>query len=369
MPDPLAAWIAPVDYLGYLEAIGDFLAAGGAADALRTLLTNASSIDAQFGGVWPFDLTGDGEPETIVSIYDPASRPVEPVPSGMLLIYGCAGRTTPLLYQDTGRPMLQVKRIDDLIGAGRGAQIATVRSECGAHTCFDTFDVLGWDGARFTGLMGDRLQMPYPRYTLENVDADAALEIRAASGQIASVGAGPQRTTTETWDWNGAQYVKVGRELSAPEYRIHLVHDADDALLRGDLAGAIEMYDRVIGDDALKDWLAEIGVEKPQDRANLTAYAWYGILLANIRLGDAASAQAAFDRVSADFPVGAPGNAYQRLAQILWSKVQETGSLGAACEAVNDYANGDTTALDGLNAFGYANRQYVAADMCPFATP
>jgi len=364
--NPNAAWIAPPDFGGYPGSIGDFLSAGGSPDALKTILTNASSINAQFGGLWQFDLTGNGDPETIVSIFDPLGTVFGPVPSGDLLIYGCVNRAAPLLYQDTGQPMLTVKQIGDLIGAGRGGQMAVVRSECGAHTCFDTLDVLGWNGARFVNLMGERLQMPYPAYTFANLDGDAAFEIQAVSGKIASVGAGPQRTITQTWDWNGAQYVRVGETVSPPEYRIHLVHDADDQLLRGNLSGAIEMYNRVISDGALKDWQVELGLEKPTDRADLTAYAWYRIMIAGVRLGDAASAQAAFDRLSADFPAGAPGHAYQQLAQVFWSKQLETNSLGAACLAANAHANNETDAIDGLNAFGYANRQYVAADMCPW---
>ena len=365
-PNPNAAWIAPPDFSGYPGSIGDFLSAGGSSDALKTILTNASSINAQFGGLWSVDLTGDGDLEMIVSIFDPLGPVFGPMPSGDLLIYGCVNRATPLLYQDTGQPMLQVKQIGDLIDAGRGGQVAAVRSECGAHTCFDTLDVLGWDGARFVSLMGERLQMPYPTYTFAHLDGDAAFEIQAVSGKIASVGAGPQRTITQTWDWNGAQYVKTGEVVSPPEYRIHLVHDADDQLVRGNSTGAIEMYNRVISDDTLKDWQVELGLEKPTDRADLIAYAWYRLMIADVHLGDAASAQAAFDRLSTDFPAGAPGHAYQQLAQVFWSEHQATYSLSAACLAANRHANNVTDAIDGLNAFGYANRQYVAADMCPW---
>ena len=368
-PNPDAAWSAPPDFGGYPAAINAFLSAGGAADALRAILTNASSINAQFGGVWSFDLTGDGDTETIVSIFDPLGEVFGPVPTGDLLVYGCVDQSTPPLFQDVGQPLLQAKRIGDLIGAGRGGQLATIRSECGAHTCFDTLDVLGWDGTGLISLMGDRLQMPYPTYTFENLDGDPALEIKAVSGQIASVGAGPQRTITEIWDWNGTQYVKVSQQVSPPEYRIHMVHDADAQLMSGNLADAVELYNRVITDDALKDWLVEVGVAKPNDRANLTAYAWYRILLTDVQLGDQAGAQTALGQLNTDFPAGAEGHPYQQLAQVFWSKYQETSSLSQACRAVNTLANNDTGAIDGLNAFGYANRSYVAADMCPFVGP
>lgn len=368
-PNPNAAWVAPPDFSGYPDAIGAFLDAGGSADALKAILIDASSINAQFGGLWSVDLTGDDAVETVVSIFDPLGEVFGPVPSGDLLIYGCVNRSAPLLYRDIGQPMLQVKQLGDLIGAGRGGQVAAIRSACGAHTCFDTLDVLGWDGARFVSLMGERLQMPSPQVTFANLDGDSALEIQAVSGPIASVGAGPQRTITQTWDWNGSQYVEVKEAVSPPEYRIHVIHDADDLLLRGDSAGAIQWYQRAIGDDTLKDWLVEAGVQKPTDRADLTAYAWYRIMIAHVRRGDAASAQAAFDRLSADFPVGVPGHAYQQLAQVFWSKYQEDESLSAACRAADVHANNVTDAIDGLNAFGYANRQYVAQDMCPFTGP
>jgi hypothetical protein len=98
---------------------------------------------------------------TIVSVYDPLGEVYGPVPSGLLLVTATVDRAAPLLHRDAGPPM-PVARMTDLIGAGRGGEIATIHSECSAHTCFDTLDVLGWDGAGFVNLMGDRLQMPHP---------------------------------------------------------------------------------------------------------------------------------------------------------------------------------------------------------------
>src|SRR3970040_932389 len=66
--NPKAEWVAPPDFGGYPGAIGAFLNAGGSADALRTILKNASAINDQFGGVWSRDLTGDGDLDTIVSL-------------------------------------------------------------------------------------------------------------------------------------------------------------------------------------------------------------------------------------------------------------------------------------------------------------
>jgi hypothetical protein len=369
-PFPEANWLAPADFNGYVTAIQSFLSAGGAADALREQLTKASSIDAQYGGVWPVDLTGDGDLETIVSIFDPAREAVGSLPSGDLLIFGCTNGVDTLLYRDTAgnaAPMVQVREVGDLIGAGRGGQVATVRSECGAHTCFDTFDMLGWDGNAFVSLMGDRLQMPFPTYTLVNRDGDAALELEAVAGQIASVGAGPQRSLTQIWDWNGAQYVLADEFFPPPEYRIHIVNDADDLLASGDFNGALALYERATSDDAsILDWETRPGRTQEGDRANPAAYALYRIMIVHVRLGDVDQARADYDRLNAEYPAGEAGDDYRELAQIFWSSYDTSNSLSAACTAVNVFANNDVDALDGLNAYGYANRQYVAVDMCPF---
>ena len=98
---PDAPWIAPPDFAGYPASISAYLNAGGSTGGLRSILENASSINAQFGGLWSFDLTGDSDPETIVSIFDPLGPVFGPVPGGFLLIYGCFDQTAPLLYQDS----------------------------------------------------------------------------------------------------------------------------------------------------------------------------------------------------------------------------------------------------------------------------
>jgi hypothetical protein len=358
-------WIAPDAFDYYPDAVQKYLNNGGSIDSLEKILREASSITTTLGGVQQFDLTGDGDLETIVSIYDPLSQ-VQP-PSGMLLIYDCVDQKTNVLYSDsTADPnsMTQLIKIDDLIGAKRGGQVATLTSICGAHTCFNTFAVLGWNGNTFVSLMAEPLRLPSASYVLSKKDTEAAYHIEAQGGVVASTGAGPQRTETQIWRWNGAQFAKVSSSLSPVEYRIHAIYEADDAFAKGDYSSAIDWYGRAITDDSLKDWLTEIGYSKAHDRATLTAYARFRLLLIGVLRGDA-NASDQLDQLTNDFPVGAFGHDTQQMASIFWNKYQATQDVKVACAAADAFANVKYQITDDLGLFGYANRSYTSDDMCP----
>lgn len=360
-------WVAPVDFFGYPEAIGAYLNAGGPADALTTILSNASSINDRFGSVKLIDLTGDGEREVIISIAEPASLDRAPAPGGMLLIYGCAQQRVNLLYaaQSTAaETMPRLVQIGNITGAARGAQVATLVSACGAQTCFERFNILGWTGTTFVSLLGTPLELPGGTYRLVQRDQDPATEIEAQSGVIGSVGAGPQRTEQQIWKWNGTQYVKAATELSAVEYRIHAIYEGDDAFMAGDYAKAIDWYSRAITDDALKDWHAEINYRTKTDRVELTAYARFRLLLIGMVQGQA-NAKDQLDQMTAQFPEDSPAHDTQQMAQTFWDKYQATQDIKAACVAANDYANEQYQIFEDLNLFGYANRFYTPDDMCP----
>ena len=360
-----ATWIAPDTFDHYPEAIQTYLNAGGPYTSLTGILRNASSITTTLGGVTSFDLTGDGDPETIVSIYRPSSQ-VQP-PSGLLLIYGCANRKINLLYADSANDpesMTQVMKVDNLIGAAAGGQIATLKSTCGAHTCFNALDILGWNGRTFVSLMAGKLNLPSASYVLSKKDSETAYHIEAQTGLIGSTGAGPQRTETQILKWNGAQFAKVSSTLSPIVYRIHAIYAADDAFATGDYQTAIDWYSRAINDDALKDWLTEIGYAKAHDRATLTAYARFRLLVIGVLRGDA-NAHDQLDRLTNDFPADQPDNNIQQMAAIFWDKYQATKNIKTACSAADAFANDTYQITDNLSLFGYANRLYTSDDMCP----
>jgi hypothetical protein len=256
----------------------------------------------------------------------------------------------------------------NFIAAERGNQVAVVTSSCGADTCFGKLEVLGWDGQALVNLLATPLELPNAQYQFVQADADGPLELQAARGAVTSIGAGPQRTEKQLWDWNGAQYVKVKTDLSPVEYRIHAVYEGDDAFQAGDYDTAIKWYTRVITDDTLKDWLTEIGYNKAHDRDTLTAYARFRLLLIGVLRGDA-NAHDQLDRLTADYPDGSPVHLTQQMAQAFWDKYQATKDVKAACAVADAFANsGDNQQyliVDDLSLFGYANRLYTSDDICP----
>ncbi len=367
-PQNLAAvWTPPAQFDGYPQAIRAYLSQGGDTANLLTILRQASSINDKWGGVLSIDLSGDGEPETIVSIIDPFSLDQSAGPSGMLLIYGCEDRQVALWHSNIAarpNPLPRIVQTGNFITAPRGNQIAVQTESCGANTCFEKFDVLGWDGQSIVSLLAEPLELPAGQYQLVQTDADTPLEIEAQKGINSSIGAGPQRTEKQLWDWNGAQYVKVKTEVLPVEYRIHAIYEADDAFTAGDYQKAIDWYSRVLTDDTLKDWLTENGGVNAHDQDTLKAYARFRLLLIGLLRGDA-NAGDQLQALTTEYPDGSPVHQTQQMAQLLWDKYQATKNWAETCAAVDAFANDQYQIVDDLGLFGYANRMYTSDDMCP----
>ena len=138
----------------------------------------------------------------------------------------------------------------------------------------------------------------------------------------------------------------------------------DDAFSAGDYQKAIDWYSRVLTDDALKDWLSEIGYANAHDRDTLKSYARFRLLLIGLLRGDA-NAGDQLAALTAEYPAGSPVHQTQQMAQRLWDKYQATQNWAETCAAVNQFANEEFKIIDDLGLFGYANRMYTSDDMCP----
>ncbi len=124
---------------------------------------------------------------------------------------------------------------------------------CGAHTCFQRFEVLSLSDTQLRRLPLDPSDdLPYPEV---NRAADGSVDITATG--IASVGAGPFRKFTRSWDWDPVDqsFRLVSEQLEPPRYRIHVALDADAATRAGDFRQALDLYHRV----ALDEFAAGLG--------------------------------------------------------------------------------------------------------------
>jgi hypothetical protein len=240
-------------------------------------------------------------------------------------------------------------------------EMVVVHARCGAHTCFARYDVLQLDGGvwvdRFDGPTDD---LPTPEWRVHRDGLQGPAEIEVVAGGIGSVGAGPVRLHSRTWRWEEGRpgFVPSSEWVEPPRYRLHLIHDADDAFARGEMAVALERYARAVTDESLLDWpTPEAGKQA------LIGYAAFRRVLAFLALGDSVAAEAEYEAhlASAD---GAAA-AFEPLARVLLQSVPEPG-LAEGCAAVIEMARANPQEfLDPLSQ-GYANRTYMPADICPF---
>ncbi len=143
-------------------------------------------------------------------------------------------------------------------------------------------------------------------------------------------------------------------------FRIHVLNDAQLAAGRGDFGAARQLYQRVIQEDELQDW-----VDPEAERANLSAFARFRMIVIDLQSGQLDQAQPDFDRLQADFPPGSTGSAYAELGRTYWRSFQTSHDIAGACRDAGSFASARAETILQPLYFGYANPTYTAADMCP----
>ncbi|GAB4478741.1 MAG: hypothetical protein Kow00124_23500 [Anaerolineae bacterium] len=379
--------VQPPPFTEFAELVLDYLSAGGPTTILEATLRGWGAL-SEFGGLVRADrdFTGDGVPEVFLVLLDPASTDRFP-PPGDLLIYACENSAYRLIYQagfalDEGAPT--VISADDLNGDGVNDMLYATQA-CGASTCFTDVVVIAWNPRLnvFDRLTNTQVSEPFADVRAQDLEGDGIYEVIVTSGMIASVGAGPQRIITTTLKWDGALYVPVDRVVAPAEYRIHVIHDGDDRLLAGDYGAAIELYQRAATVPGLFAW------QYPNESVYLNAFARYRLVQAYALQGDLGAAQSTHDQLVNEFslpptpiPEGGayeppppgfvpiddarPGAAFVRMANLFWQEFSRSRDAALACQGVRAYALANPASLDVLNSFGYANRSYTPADVCPF---
>jgi tetratricopeptide (TPR) repeat protein len=378
----------PPAFSRYAEIVVQYLSEGGPPTILEATLRGWRAV-TEAGGLVRADrdFTADGVPEVMVLVFDPDHAEEEPRP-GALYIFGCEAGAYRLLYQseyaiDRGIPTIH--SADDINGDFVNDLVYSVET-CGEKTCYREVTIIGWNLTlgNFDSLVNAEIVEPSADIVVSDVDEDGLKEVSVTRGIITAPDAGPQRTVTTIWKWDGAFYVVAEVIRSPVEYRIHLIHDGDAALLAGDYDAAIEAFQQAAQDDLLLSW------KYPNEARYLQAYAQYRIMLAQVQKGDVGDAQETHDQllqafipptpmpppegeepppeatVSPDFDELVPGIEFAQMAEFFWREFSVNRDVVRACEIVVGYARANPAAFEVLNSFGFANPQYTAADMCPF---
>ena len=331
---------------------------------LRPMLRDWGAITDRLGEVREADVDNDGDLEWIVTVADPEPGTVT-VPGDMAVVDSQDGG-----YQVIYQIAAQIGGIQDNvtvlaaedINADGAIELAYTTTSCGAHTCFTAVHLLAWTGDELSSLSEGQIEMPYSEVSLENRDDDPALELLLHGGMIGSVGAGPQRTRIEIYDWSGTYYVPSETIYDESDFLYFKVLDANTALLGGDFTRAIALYQEAIDDADLRVWHEQ--VEGGQDeRQDLVAFSRFRLALTYLLMNDPASAEAIAQALQQE----QPDHVYNQATQVLLDHYTKEGTVVAACQAVTEFSYEFPETAEVLEDFGYTNPTFTVDQVCPAA--
>jgi len=358
-------------WAAYPQTILAFLSAGGSSESLAGGLSAWGALEQTGAGVIEADLNGDASPEVIVALVDPDLILASGAP-GNVLVYACADGAYNLVYDAAALYGLapdtpELLPVRDINADGRPDLIYRTRI-CGASTCNLGLDVLAWDAATGTlvsELARPILGVPVGDIQFEDVNGDGVEEILVDYGFIGSAGAGPQRAHRETYTWDGSRYTLSESLITTPQeqwFPIHFLQDGDAAAEAGRLDEALDAYYIVLADP---DPLVLMG--DPQEAEALKVYTRYRIMITQAARGsnaDAGAAAAIFAEYTGDGSGWVGG--FMAIGRAFWQEYMNANDVAAGCNAAVAYATSNPTSYELLNLFGYANRMYVAVELCPF---
>jgi hypothetical protein len=338
-----------------------YLNQGGLVEPLAEKFASIRGPGGSTADILRRDLTSDGLEDALVVLYE-SDQQAEPL--GSILVFRCDKNRYKLAYssspaQNLGPPVLIA--LQDLNADGV-TEILYSRETCGAHTCFQQVEILRWDRSGFKNLFKGRSDdLPSPSIQIVGPVSDGSYRIEITAEGISSVGAGPYRKFTRIWGWSAerSSFVVLDEQLAPPTYRIHMLHDADDAATAGNLEAALIMYQRVREDGDLDDW-----VKGESGQAELSAFAAFRQINIYVLLGRLDAAQQAIDFLKASIPEGSPGHGIRLIAELYWQAYLETRDPEAACASAQRFAGQQPAQVLEPLQYGYANRTYTPADMC-----
>jgi len=354
--------IAPFEDLPNLFL--EFLNAGGSPSTLHANLERLGIANVA-PTVSVGDMTGDHRIDVVVSFLEPNPQTVPP--PGALLVFICLGDQYTLTHIELSGDFLAAPRILQLqdMNADGTSELIFSSSTCGAHTCFESAQILTWNGVNFSpSLSGATDDLPFPNLQVTDYDLDGIYNLEMTSSGFGSVGAGPQRPLTRIWQYNPANgmWEKSQEILGVSNYRIHMLHDADSAARDGEYDIALVLYEQVITNTDLLDW-----ADRDTERLDLGAYARYKLVVIYALRGDVERAQNFYNEIDPLYPSILPQRAFIDMASSFLDGFSQ-GGQSEGCSAAHQYAalNAGVILVPlGSQTYGYANPDYSPLDVCP----
>jgi hypothetical protein len=352
--------LAYTTYEEFPQAILDYLNAGASPEELAVSLI-LQELGPKDRPVWAEDLNGDGVREVVATVINLALQP-----QGAMLIFDCQDGQYVLSHtvvSSEGTFAPQLLYVQDFNNDGNHEVIYSIKN-CGAHTCFEDVNILSWRNGEYTSIFeGSTLDYPYPDIKLTDFNHDGVYNMEVTGTTIASVGAGPQRNSINTWAYDqiSGTWKLSEQTMAASPFRIHLMHDAEAAMDRGEyLIGGL-LFQQVIEDDTYLEW-----ANPETEYNNLAAYAYFKRIVAASFFNDQAAAKALFTELE-ELYAESDQYAYVEMAALFLTEAESLG-LEEGCSAARQYAADNLFVILtplGSAVYGYANPDLEPADVCP----
>jgi len=339
----------------YGEAVLDTLNDGdNTPGTLQTWLEACRVVPAGEQGVFIAPVTAEASEDVVVTIVDPAAKPLSE--KGQLLVYHQGKKGYDLAYMIEGVGRIALLEASD-INADKKFDLAYSDTSCGAHTCFATLAVISWDGEEYVDWIADDPTIAGPDYTFKDVTAEGqGREILVHGGVIGSVGAGPQRAWTETYiSPKGGEYTLLSRKYDPSTCLYHKILDANtafDAWAADGFGPAIELYKAALEAGDLK----ACGTIK-DEVATLQDFARFRLIVAAVASGEAGDATG--------YVTGIRHTGLRAAANAFLTSYTASGSVIQACRDTTKLAEFNTSTWDFLADWGYANPSLTAGELCP----
>ncbi len=343
------------DLAAYPDLILAYLnAPGNKPSGLKSWLIGCGAITADPDAVATAAIQSATSVDVLVALHDPALQP--PEGRGMLLIYHAGPRGYKLVHQVASEGNASLLTVADL-NVDKKPDVVWVDTTCGAHTCNTTLHVDSWDGAAYQDWISGEPSMASAEFKFADVTAQGdGQEIVLNGGLIDSVGAGPQRSRTETYaSIKGAPYALVSQVFSPSTCLYHKIVDANAAFARWTEDGfgaAVAAYKAAIDDKA-----ATACGTIADELATLRDFARFRLAVAQYAAGSRAEAQVILAQIVTP--------AVRDAANAFVAAYKSSGSIIQACRDVDAYAKTHPAAWQYLADWGYANPSFTAEELCP----
>lgn len=323
------------------------------------------------------DLNGDGETEWIFSLHGlPDQFDYSPLaPVGNLWIIGKNG----VLYRYYNEvpsnphwefPLPKVANIADMVGDGLPVLIIDART-FDFHASYAQVSLLHVVDGVVQNLVSSTEEEPYidmsiPDMYLKDYQGDGLPDLYIHGGYLGTLAWGELRTYTEIWSWDGTAVTLADTILDPTEYRHHILYEANDEFVEGNLDRARVLYEQAVVDPTLLIPYAhpttfEEGATEEETKDQIYQFAAFRLLLIALLQENRDLAQSRLDWLNQQYP----DTPITTAAHTLVNNWNGRDSLNSLCTEIAAELNADENPVPPFLNLGLGNPKLTPGDVCP----